>query len=183
MIGWVDIILVVILAGAMIAGLIKGLVKEVIGLAAVIIGFIVASRSYNDVAGFLLKGIHEPAIAKFLGFLIVFLGVLILGWLAAWLLSKLMIGPLKFINHILGGAFGLLEGILICGVLVFALLVFPINNKALADSKLAPYCYGLTKALVHLVPQELKSQFKEAYRKFIEELKSIKEGTKNGQEN
>ena len=177
MVSWVDIVLAVILVGTLIAGLVKGLVKEAVGIAAVLIGFVVASRSYVRVAGFLQKVIHEPAVTKFLGFIIVFLAVLILGLLAAALLSKLMAGPLKFINHLLGGAFGLLEGILICGVLVFALLVFPISREALAGSKLASYCYGLTKAMVHLIPQDLKDQFREAYQNFIK----IKSEKKNGQ--
>jgi membrane protein required for colicin V production len=177
MVSWVDIVLAVILVGTLIAGLVKGLVKEAVGIAAVLIGFIVASRYYVHVAGFFQKVIREPAVAKFLGFIVVFLAVLILGLLAAALLSKLMIGPLKFFNHLLGGAFGLLEGILICGVVVFALLVFPISREALAGSKLAPHCYGLTKAMVHLIPQDLKDQFREAYQNFIK----IKSEKKNGQ--
>jgi membrane protein required for colicin V production len=178
MVGWVDIVLAVVLIGMLVAGLIKGLVKEVIGLAAVLLGFILAAHAYLRVAGFLQKYIHEPVAAKFLGFLLVFFVVLIIGSLAAALLSKLMLGPLKFINHLLGGVFGLIEGILICGVFIFALLVFPINKQALADSRLAPYCYGLTKVLVNLIPQDLKDQFKEAYENIKREVKEVKNGQK-----
>jgi membrane protein required for colicin V production len=178
MVGWVDIVLAVILVGLLVAGLIKGLVKEAVGLAAALIGFIVASRTYVHVAAFLQKYLHEPVAAKFLGFILVFLAVLVLGSLAAALLSKLMLGPLKFINHLLGGVFGLLEGVLICGVFVFALLVFPINKEALSDSRLAPYCYGLTKVLVNLIPQDLKNKFKEAYQNIKREVKEVKNGQK-----
>lgn len=174
MVGWLDIVFAIILAAAFIAGLIKGLVKEVVGIVAVLLGFIVAGRYYTRVAGFLGKYIHGPAVAKFLGFILVFLAILIVGSIIAALVSKLMVGPLRFFNHVLGGAIGLLEGILICGVLVFALLVFPINKEALSNSRLAPYCYGLAKALVHLIPQDLKNQFQEAY-------KNIKREVKNGQ--
>ena len=178
MVGWVDIILAVILVVALVVGLIKGLMREAIGLAAVLIGFIVASRTYIHVAEFLQKYIHEPAAAKFLGFILVFLAVILVGELAALLLSKLMVGPLKFINHVLGGIFGLLEGVLICGILIFALLVFPINKGALSHSRLAPYCYGLTKVLVNLIPQDLKNQFKEAYENIKREVKEVKNGQK-----
>jgi membrane protein required for colicin V production len=174
MVGWLDIVLAIILAAAFMAGLIKGLVKEVVGIMAVLLGFIVAARYYARVAGFLGKYIHGPAVAKFLGFILIFLVVLIVGSIIAALVSKLMVGPLRFFNHVLGGIIGFLEGILICGVLVFALLVFPINKEALSNSKLAPYCYGLTKAMVHLIPQDLKNQFQEAY-------KNIKREVKNGQ--
>lgn len=178
MIGWVDIVLAVVLIGTLVAGLIRGLVKEVVGLAAALLGFIIASRTYLHVAGFLQKYLHEPVAAKFLGFILVFLAVLVIGSLAAALLSKLMLGPLKFINHVLGGVFGLLEGVLICGVFIFALLVFPINKEALSNSRLAPYCYELTKVLVNLIPQDLKDQFKEAYRNIKGEVKEVKNGQK-----
>jgi membrane protein required for colicin V production len=172
MVGWLDIVLGIILIGTFIAGLIRGLVKEIVGLVAVVTGFIVAARYYPLVSGFFEKIVHNPAVVKFCGFIVLFLAILILGSLAAFLISKLMIGPLKLVNHMLGGLFGLLEGVLICGVFVFALLVFPINTNALANSKLAPYCYGLTKALVTLIPQELKDQFNDAYQNIVKSEKT-----------
>jgi len=175
MVGWLDIVLAVILAATFIIGLIKGLVKEILGVAAVLIGFIVASRYYMRPAAFFERLVRQPSVAKFLGFIAIFIAILIVGALAAFLLSKLMVGPLRFLNHVFGGVVGLIEGILISGVFVFALLVFPVSRRALADSKLAPYCYGLTRAMVELIPEDLKNQFKEAYRNIV------KREDKNGQ--
>jgi membrane protein required for colicin V production len=178
MVGWADIVIAIIVIAAFVAGLVKGLMKEAIGLAAVLVGFIVASRTYVQVAAFLQKYIHEPVVTKFLGFILVFLAVFIVGALAAFLLSKLMVGPLKLVNHVLGGVFGLVEGMLICGVFIFALLVFPINKDALSNSRLAPYCYGLTKVMVNLIPKELKDQFKDAYENIKREIKEVDHGQK-----
>jgi membrane protein required for colicin V production len=167
MVGWLDIVLAVILLGTFVAGLIKGLVKEAVGIAAAVAGFFIAARWYPPVAAFADTTLHSPTVSKFLGFILVFAGVLIVGAVVAAILSKIMVGPLKFANHLLGGIFGLVEGMLICGALVFALLVFPINREALAASRLAPYCYGLTKAMVSLIPQELKDRFKSAYQDIV----------------
>jgi len=175
MIGWLDIVLAVILLALFIAGLVRGLIKEVIGLAAIIIGFILAARYYLYFADLIGRVIHHPGVAKFLGFIFVFLVVLAVGSLIGFLLSKIMKGPLKFANHLLGGLVGLLEGILVCGVLIFALLAFPVRKDALLQSKLAPYCYGLTRAMIHLIPQDLKDQFKAAYQDLL------KGGSKDGQ--
>ena len=71
-------------------------------------------------------------------------------------------------NHVLGGGMGLLKGILICGVIVFALLVFPVNMRALKNSFLAPYCLKMAKIVVEIIPQELKESFKEAYDEIME---------------
>ncbi len=167
MVGWLDIVLAIILLGTVIAGLVKGLIKEAVGIAAAIGGFFIAARWYKPVAVWLDKSFVNPAVSKFLGFILVFAAVLIVGLIVAALLSKLMIGPLKLANHLLGGLFGLVEGMLIAGALVFALMVFPINKEALAASRLAPYCYGLTKTMVGLIPRELKDQFKAAYEEII----------------
>jgi len=178
MVGWLDIVLAIVIVGGLVVGLIKGLMREAIGLAAVLVGFVVASRTYIHVAAFFQKFIHQPVVAKFLGFILVFIAVVLVGSLVAVLLTKAMVGPLKLINHLLGGVFGLIEGMLISGVLIFALLVFPINKQALSESRLAPYCYGLTKVMVNLIPQDLKDQFKQAYENIKREIKEAKNGQK-----
>ncbi|MGB8952736.1 MAG: CvpA family protein [Candidatus Aminicenantales bacterium] len=167
MANWLDIVLGAILLILLIVGLIKGLIKEIIGIAAVIAGIILASRFYSYPGNFLNWLISEQVVSNFLGFLIFFFAVLAVGAVISSLLSKLMKGPLKFFNHILGGVFGFIEGILVCGVCVFALLVFPINTDVLLKSRIAPYCYGLTKGMIYLIPQELKAKFKDAYQNIV----------------
>jgi membrane protein required for colicin V production len=167
MIGWVDVVLVVILIGTFVAGLIRGLVKEVIGIVAAIVAFLAAAIWYAPVADFLNRSFVGPGASKFLAFILVFAFVILVGVVAASLLSRLMVGPLKFVNHLFGGIFGLFEGMLICGALVFALMVFPVSKEALTSSQLAPYCYGLTKTMVGFIPMELKEKFKSAYQEIV----------------
>lgn len=168
---WVDIVLAVILVVTLILGFLKGLVRQVIGIMAVVAGLVLAALYYLPVAGFLNRFIAEAKWSLLPAFLVIFIGVLMAGWLVALVLSKLMKGPLKFMNHILGGVFGLLKGVLICGVIVLGLLVFQLNRSTLEKSILAPYCFGVSKALVHLIPQELKAKFKTAYQEFVENVK------------
>lgn len=159
-----------------IIGVIKGLVKQVFGLLAVILGLIFALSFYAQVGWFYQRFISSEILTQFLGFLTVFLAVLGLGWLASHLMSKMIKGPLKVLNNVLGGGLGLLKGILICGVLVFALLVFPISKKALKESQLSPLCMGMTKAVIGLIPKELKERFKEAYKEITRKVeKNAKE--------
>jgi len=164
MIGWLDIVLVVILILTLVIGLIKGLIREAIGVAAAVGGFILAAYYYRWAADLLGGVVHNETAARFLGFMIIFVLVVIVGAIVAWLLTKLMKGPLKLANHLLGGLFGLIEGILIGGAVVFALLVFPVDREALRGSRLAPYSYGLTRILVGLIPLELKVAARDAYK-------------------
>jgi len=161
---WLDIILLAILIITFILGIMKGLIRQIIGIAAVIIGLILAVYNYPYVSEFYMDLVSNKVVSQLLGFFTVFIAVLLVGWLISYLLSKLMIGPLKFVNHVLGGVLGLLKGILIAGVIVFALLVFPVDKRALRHSELAPYCFKITEAIYYLIPESLKQDFKKAYR-------------------
>ena len=167
MFNWLDIVLLVILAITLILGCIKGLVRQLVGILAVIIGMIVALTFYHSVGTFYRPLVSNDSIAHFLGFLSVFFIFLLLGWLVSRMFSKAMKGPFKFLNHVLGGFFGLLKGTLICGIIVFALLVFAVNTKALEGSMIAPPCLKMTMAVVDLVPQDLKDKFRDAYQGLI----------------
>jgi len=164
---WLDMILLGILMITFIIGVIKGLVKQIIGIVAVIVGLILALVYYPHVAGFFARFISGRTLTHFLGFLAIFLGVLCIGELISAMLSKLMKGSLKFVDHVLGGGLGLLKGILICGVILFALLVFPVNFNALKNSQLSPYCLKITRAVYYIIPQDLKERFSEAYNDIV----------------
>jgi membrane protein required for colicin V production len=160
---WLDIVLLIIIVVSLVLGVIKGLMRQVIGLAAVLLGLVLALVYYPYVSQLYLRWIESQVLSHFLGFITVFIAVLCLGWLISWLISKIIKGPIKFINHVLGGGLGLLKGVLICGILVFALLAFPVSVQALRNSFLAPYCLGMTKLVAKVIPQELKDTFKETY--------------------
>lgn len=173
---WIDVILISVLALTSILGVIKGLVKQVFGLLAGIVGLILALGFYSQVSWIYLRFVSNEVVANFLGFLTIFLVVLCLGWVSSYCLSKFIKGPLKLLNNILGGGLGFLKGILICGVVVFALLVFPISKKALKESELSPVCLQMTRAMISLIPQELKEKFKEAYQEITRRVE--KDGKK-----
>ncbi len=160
---WLDIILFIIIVVCLVMGIIKGLVRQVIGLAAVLFGLVIALVYYPFVSALYARWIESQVLSQFLGFITLFVAVLCLGFLISWLISKMIKGPLKFINHVLGGGLGFIKGVLICGILVFALLIFPVSIRALKNSYLAPYCLGMTKLVAKVIPQELKDTFKETY--------------------
>jgi membrane protein required for colicin V production len=163
-VNWLDIVLLCVLGATAVIGLIKGFLRQIIGIAAVVVGLILAAVYYWGIAEVLKSFIRNELLANFLGFVFIFVAVLVLGGLVGYLLTKAMKGPLAFINRVFGGILGLVKGILICGVFVFALLVFKIGEKALLESRLAPACYGVTRAAVNLIPKELREQFNSSYR-------------------
>jgi membrane protein required for colicin V production len=172
---WLDIVLVVILILSAIIGIFKGLVKQVIGLVAVIAGLVLASLYYEGAAGIFEAFIKNRLLSNFLGFLLIFVLVLIAGGILGHLITKAMKGPLAIVNRLFGGLFGAVKGVLICGILVFALFTFRVAKPALETSVLAPVCLGITRAAINMIPADLRARFNTSYKEIRES------GGKNGQ--
>ena len=164
---WVDLILLAILAITVLFGILRGFVRQIFGILAVIIGLILAVNYYTYISNFLTQWINNRTVTHFLGFIVIFVFALFLGGILSFMLSKAIKGPLKFINHALGGGLGLLKGALICGVILFAMLVFPFDEDTLKQSLLAPSCLRVTKAVIYLIPEDLKIKFNEAYQDIV----------------
>ncbi len=164
---WIDIIFILILILTSILGIIKGLMRQFIGLLSVIIGLLLAVNFYPFVADLYIQLISHEVLSQFLGFMTIFLGILVIGWLISLSVPKLLKGFLKSADHIFGGGLGFLKGIFICGILVFALLLFPVNKKALKESQIAPFCLNITRTIISLIPEEVRVQFKAAYEEIM----------------
>jgi membrane protein required for colicin V production len=172
---WLDIILLTIMILTAIIGVFKGLVKQVIGLVAVVAGLILASFYYEQTAGIFETFIPNRLLSNFLGFLLLFVVVLIAGAILGHLITKVMKGPLAIANRLFGAVFGFIKAVLICGIIVFALVSFEIAKPALETSVLAPACLGVTRAVFNMIPQDLRAKFNASYKKIRES------GGKHGQ--
>ncbi|MCU0244866.1 MAG: CvpA family protein [Acidobacteria bacterium] len=173
---WLDILLVTIMVVTAIVGIFKGFVKQVIGLAAVVAGLVLASFYYERTSGLFETFIHNRLLSHFLGFLLLFVLVMIAGAVVGHLLTKAMKGPLAFANRLFGAVFGFLKAVLICGILVFALVSFEVAKPALETSVVAPACLGVARAVVNMIPQDLRARFNSSYKRIRES------GGKHGQE-
>lgn len=113
------IILIPVLTG-LIIGLFKGLIKEVIGLAVIVLGIYIA-KLLGPLAGELLISLLDisPTGAQPLGFIAVFAVVAILltliGKLTQGLVNVLSLG---FLNTLVGGIFGALKVALVISILL-----------------------------------------------------------------
>ncbi len=164
---WLDVLLLVFIGVSLVLGLIKGLTRMIIGVASVVAGFVIAALYYRPVSGLFSRILAAEIWRHLVAFGLIFLAVLVVGGLVSFLLSKIIKGPLRFADRLLGGLLGVVTGILICGVLVIAQLAFPVDKQVLRSSAVAPYCYWLTKGMIQIIPQELKDKFKVTYEEII----------------
>ncbi|OGD25409.1 MAG: hypothetical protein A2V57_01915 [Candidatus Aminicenantes bacterium RBG_19FT_COMBO_65_30] len=172
---WLDIILVTIMILTAIIGIFQGFAKQVIGLVAVIAGLVLASLYYEATAGVFETFVKNRLLSNFLGFLLIFVAVLIAGAILGHLITKAMKGPLALANRLSGGVFGAVKGVLICGIIVFALFTFEVAKPTLETSVLAPACLGATRAAFNMIPQDLRAKFNASYKEIRES------GGKHGQ--
>lgn len=160
---WFDIALIILIVGSAVAGLRTGFARVIIGLVATVAGFIAGFWCYRVVAGQLMAWIRiDERWANIFGFLIVFVGVLIVGSLLATLLAKLFrwMG-LSWFDHLLGGVAGFVRGVLVIAVLADIFVAFAPSPVPvfLQTSRVLPYASELGMALAQLAPRELKDSF------------------------
>lgn len=161
---WFDILLTLIIIWSAMAGLRAGFARVVIGLIAALVGLLAGFWCYRLMAVKLAPWIKAPTIANILGFLIIFVGVLILGSLLSTVLSRVFrwIG-LSWFNHVLGGVAGFVRGAIVIAAMVDIFVAFapsPIPGF-LENSRVLPYACEVSSWLADLAPRELKDAFDE----------------------
>ncbi|HTU44481.1 MAG TPA: CvpA family protein [Bryobacteraceae bacterium] len=161
---WFDVVLAIILLWSAATGLRAGFARVVVGLIATVVGLIAGFWFYRIVAAKLMPWLKTPVVADVLGFLIIFIGVVLVGSLIAALFSRLFRWfGLSWFNHVLGGVAGFLRGALIVAAMVDVLIAYspsPTPNF-LESSRVLPYVSELSSWLVDLAPRELKDAFTE----------------------
>jgi membrane protein required for colicin V production len=158
----------------------KGFVQELISLASVLIGLVLAAFGYSR-AGLWFDDLtksHEIALG--LGFLVLFLGTLLAGALVGALARKLIkTAGIQWFDRFLGGIFGLLRGVLVDAILLMAMMAFAIKPDTVRQSALAPYVTTGTRVIALVMPGNLRAQFHLGFQKFHDALVQRDKGSAN----
>jgi len=168
---WLDWTLAAIVASSVIAGAIRGFTRELISLASLVIGLVVAAVAYPRAALWFEDLTKSQDVALGLGFLALFLGVLLLGAVVSVLARKLIktAGVIWF-DRFLGAVFGSVRGLLVDCILLLVLMAFAIKPGAVQQSSLAPYVTTGANIISLAMPANLKAQFRMGLEKFRETL-------------
>jgi membrane protein required for colicin V production len=109
-----DIIVLLVLALTVVRGLMRGMIETLFSLAAWILAFVLGKGGALLVAPLLPIGIEDHGIRYFAGFVVIFLvvliGVLLLGHALASLVKTVGLGGA---DKVLGGVLGLAKGLVI----------------------------------------------------------------------
>ncbi len=118
---WLDIVILLPLLIGLVRGTMRGLITEVIAIAAVILGFIGAKLWGQPFSEWLLTQFTWPQpVCDAVAYALLFLGIAIALNIVGRLFSKLLKAiQLGWINRLLGAAFGLAKWTLIVLAIVF----------------------------------------------------------------
>ncbi|MDF1622424.1 MAG: CvpA family protein [Pseudohongiella nitratireducens] len=120
MLNFVDIAILAVIALSSLFGIARGLVKEVLSLL-VWIAAIVIAYQYSDSLSPMLGSVTSNATAQYaLAFAIIVIAVLIGGSIVNAFMSRLVnFAGLQASDRILGAAFGMVRGVVICAIVVY----------------------------------------------------------------
>jgi len=159
-----DWLFVAILVVSVAGGISKGFSREVIALAAVLIGLVLACWFFPSAARIYVDFVKTPDIANLLGFITIFVGCILAGAVISFAVGKfLKMASLQWYDRFLGAAFGLLRGWLIGSILFMMLTAFPLRQGSMEKSRFAPYLLVGARVISFVVPREVKSKFLDGY--------------------
>jgi membrane protein required for colicin V production len=168
---WLDWIFAAVVAISVVAAFMKGFVRELVSLAALIVGLVVAAAGYPRAALWFEDLTKSHEVASGLGFLVLFLGTLLLGSLVSLVLRKLVKGSgIQWFDRVLGAVFGLIRGVLVDCILLLVLVAFAIKPETVRQSTLAPYVTAGANFISLAMPANLKAQFQLGFEHFKEAL-------------
>jgi membrane protein required for colicin V production len=153
------VILAVILV-SMVQAASEGFFHEAFSIAGLVIGYVLAAWQYETVAAWFAPHVKSPWLAQIAGYLLIFMGVLLLagiaGRIARWAMQA---AGLSFFDRLLGSLLGMLRGTLLVAVVLVSLAAFTPTSEWLAGSQLAPYFLVVGRAAVWAAPTDLRARF------------------------
>lgn len=163
---YADIVLIVIVGGFTLYGLFQGLFRSLGTLVGTIIAAIFTGQVIEILShtfGFLFGG---GSTGRVIIYIIVFLLISRLVGLAFWIVGKIFgivswLPFVKSIDHLLGGLFGFVEGVIIVGfALLYASNVLPpiiMQQAHLETSSFAKYILDTMNALQAFLPEYVRN--------------------------
>lgn len=157
-----DWFIIAIIIVSMIVAASQGFLLEVITLAGLILGLLLAFWNYRALAVPFTHVIHSEHIADALAFLLIALGVMIVIGLLGRLISKLaQTAGLGGLDSLLGAVFGIVRGCVLVVIAIIAIAAFLPQNTWMNGSKLAPYFLSAANQVSAGAPAELRLKIQE----------------------
>jgi membrane protein required for colicin V production len=158
---WIDILIIAIIALSAVISLIRGFVQEALSLATWIAAFTLAWLFFRSLSMELSPWIDVPSIRLGVAFVLILIGVLILGAIANHFMKILVTTTgLSGTDRMIGIFFGMARGAVMVAILILlaGLTPFP-NDPWWHESRLIPYFQEMAQWLKQFLPNDIATNF------------------------
>lgn len=164
-----DIGILVVLAAFAIYGAVKGLVRIVLGFAALALGILLAAWLSGPFSIHLSRWIASETARRLAAAAILFLGAVIACALLAWGIRKALApAHLLWADRLAGAAAGiLLAALLVSAAMVPLAALLPAGSPALGESVLTPWVLRVAGFTKSVVPEEIRLRFEVARERLL----------------
>ncbi|WP_432737723.1 CvpA family protein [Maridesulfovibrio sp. FT414] len=161
-----DIILIVIAAALIFRGLLRGIVREAISVFSLILGFYLAAKYHTELAPYFSSIFDGPGTVKAFSYLSIIIATLLVAVIIGIAIRKILtVSMLSWADQVLGGILGLVEAVIVGGILIVILNSFTPNSEFLTKSQLAPRVMATASFFISFAPDnvldslDIKSMF------------------------
>lgn len=155
-----DIVVIGVVGLTTAFGLWKGMIRQIVTLAGVIVGYIISLKLYGSIANILPKSI-EPGVAKVIGFVLIFGVCIVVALILGAIVGKFFkIAGLGWANRLGGGLIGFLKGFVIVAIIVVVLIAFlPSDSTFLDNSVTLPYVLSGIRIMGDIMPLDIRERY------------------------
>src|SRR5439155_7221171 len=158
----IDWIILAIMMLSVFLATLQGFFFEIFSLAGTVIGYVLAAWGYGRITPWFMPYVKSDAIADLAGFLTIFFAVVLLAGILARIARRAIktVG-LRWADRFLGGAFGLVRGVVMVTVGVMAFTAFAPDSPQMTRSQLAGYFLVAGHGASWLAPSAVRQRFRE----------------------
>ena len=160
--GKLDIVIVIIAGVGGLSCFRAGFTRSAWGIAALSAGVFVASQVWQDATPFLIRFIKQESLAKWISIIVIAVAVSILIDMVFSHIQKVVErGVLGWINHIIGGVFGVASSAILIGCFLLLLDRFGGEEakQAVTNSRFAPDLLEIAKQVFDFGEEAVKEHF------------------------
>jgi len=154
----VDTFFIFVIIASILIGFLRGFVKEVISISALLLAVWVATNYGSYLGSYFAPWINDPGGQLWAGFVFGFIGVVIVGMIIAKLLSKIFRLSLSAkIDRILGAVFGFFRGAILLAIIVMGGQLTSFQEKTWWNESLyIPYAKLLSDKMIEYTPRSIE---------------------------
>jgi membrane protein required for colicin V production len=155
-----DIIVLVVVGILAFSGLWRGVARQVVGIAGIAAGYVVATRLYRPLSAKFLSS-FRPATGHVIGFLAVFFACVITASIIGWIARIRRGAPGPGILSRIGGAIlGAAKGCLVVSIMVVMIVAFlPSHGGLFKGSRTMKYLRPMAGIVSKLAPKNIRARY------------------------